>query len=237
MSINGKSFRKHNGKPGQYSRRFPIEGVGLAAVFLLLAGLFLGQQPQTTLAQRGSAEGGNILYLPLLSKSNCLRYLEQDQLLVMEVEHAPPVEDWAVETALTGFTGESYYTWRGPNLYVNPGVAVLSYPIQITNPGIYNFRLHNRHDFPNPTEENDVFSRMDNGPWIKTFSSTGGQWTWTTAFDFGTAQVNAEYNLAVGPHTLQISARSYGFSIDRITFFAGVANGEDTSLPVSDCAE
>jgi hypothetical protein len=205
-----------------------------SAVLLTLITLLFGRQPAALQAQN-DREGVYFAYLPLTFRTHCLRYLEQDQLLVMEVEHAPPVAQWSVETNLPGFTGDSYYTWRGPDYFGTPGNAILSYPIQITNAGEFNFRLHNRHDYPDPTEENDVWVKMDSGSWVKVFSPVAGQWTWGTFFDFGTHQTNASYLLSPGPHTIQISARSHGISIDRITLYKGLVQGEDTSLPVSEC--
>lgn len=206
----------------------------ITAVFFALTFVLLGHQPAPIEAQSDNKSGIYFSYLPVAIKNECFRYFEQNNLLVMEVEHAPAVEQWSVETNLPGYTGDSYYTWRGPDYFGNPGNAILTYPIQINNPGEFNFRLHNRHDFPNPTEENDVWAKMDSGPWIKVFSPVGGQWTWGTFFDFGNSQTNASFFLSEGPHTLQISARSHGFSIDRIHFHKNPAN-ENTSLPVSAC--
>jgi hypothetical protein len=206
----------------------------LVVIFMTaMATLFLGRYTAVTEAQQNT-QGGYFAYLPTSFRADCYRYIEEDNLLVMEVEHAPPVDQWVPETILVGYTGESYYTWHGPNYFGNPGNAILSYPILINNPGEFNFRLHNRHDYPDPTEENDVWVRVDNGPWIKAFSPIAGQWTWATFFDFGTSQTNASFLLSAGEHNLQLSARSRGFSIDRIHLHKN-AEDEDTSLPVSDC--
>lgn len=216
------------------SRPSTLRQVLFSAVFFGFLTAFLGLQLETSDAQQ--VEGGsNSVFLPVITIPECFRYIEQNNLLVMEVEHAPVVDQWELETALAGFTGEGYYTWLGPNYFGSPGNAILTYPILITNAGEFNFRLHNRHDFPDPTEDNDVWARMDNGPWIKTFSPVAGQWTWGTFFDFGSSQTNASFLLSPGPHTLQISARSQDFSIDRIHFHKNIAN-ENTALPVSPCS-
>ena len=204
-----------------------------SAVLIMLTIVLFGLQADKTQAQK-EVGGSYLAYLPNMTKPACYRYVEENHLLVMEVEHAPAVDQWSVETNLAGFTGDSYYTWRGPNYFGNPGNAILTYPILINNPGEFNFRLHNRHDFPDPTEDNDVWVRVDNGPWVKAFSPVAGQWTWGTFFDFGDSQTNASYLLSAGPHTIELSARSQDFSIDRIHLHKDPAN-EDASLPVSEC--
>lgn len=206
----------------------------ITAVFVITLTILLGSQPAALQAQKGVVGGSSFAYMPTIFTKDCFRYVEQNQLLVMEVEHAPPVDQWAIETNLPGYTGDSYYTWLGPDYFGNPGNAILTYPILINNPGEFNFRLHNRHDFPDPTEENDVWVKMDSGSWVKVFSPVGGQWTWGTFFDFTTSQTNASYLLSAGEHTIQISARSHGFSIDRIHLHTDPAN-ENTNLPVSEC--
>lgn len=203
-------------------------------VLIAILIVIFGRPSSPLLADQNSGNETYTSYLPLTPRAECFRYIEENNLLVMEVEHAPPVEQWAVETLLPGYTGESYYTWRGPDYFGSPGHAILTYPILINNPGEFNFRLHNRHDYPDPTEENDVWVKMDSGPWIKVFSPIAGQWNWASFFDFTTTQTNASYFLNAGNHTIQISARSHGFSIDRIHLHKDPAH-ENTSLPVSNC--
>jgi hypothetical protein len=207
----------------------------LATLILFLVMSVVGQ-PARPLQARGA---DTFTYLPFVMKSEevvpCTTYVEQGGLVVFEVESTPAYDFWTAETAMAGYTGDAYYTWRGPEYFGTPGVAPLTYQIMINTPGLYHFRLHNRHDYPDPSQQNDVFAQMDNGGWIKTFSSERGVWTWRTAFDHHTFQGNAEYQLAPGLHTLQISARSHGFSIDRILLYLPGVNGEDINHPVSPC--
>lgn len=208
----------------------------LLALLLFLVASLLVRSPRPL-----QARGANTFtYLPLAVNleppAQCNTYQEQGGLVVFEVESTPAVEFWTAETDLAGYSGDAYYTWRGPEHFAVPGAAILTYQIDVTTPGLYYFRLHNRHDFPDPSQQNDVYAQLDGAGWIKTFSSQRGVWTWATAFDHHTFQGNAEYYLSAGAHTLQISARSYGFSIDRIALYLpGVANGEDITLPVSPC--
>jgi hypothetical protein len=155
-------------------------------------------------------------------------YWEHNGLVVIEVESAAPSGAWSVDTALTGFTGVAYYTWGGPNTFSSPGNGVLSYRVIISEPGIYQLRIHNRHDHADSTLENDCFTRIDGGEWVKTFSSIRGQWTWHSRHEFSNGnKPDASYDLSAGEHLFEINGRSTGFSIDRIHLFKAGAAGAD----------
>ena len=162
-------------------------------------------------------------------------YQESGGIVVVEIESHATAGGWARETSLAGYTGSAYYTWRGGDLFNSPGSGVLRYRFNLTAGGTYYFRFHNRHDFPDSTLENDCFTRMDGGAWVKTFSSTRGEWTWATNHEFNsTSKPAAQYTLTAGEHTLEISGRSGGFSIDRFHLYLGsVVNPLDTSRPQS----
>lgn len=162
-------------------------------------------------------------------------YLEADGFLAWEVESAPVAGKWAKEKALAGHSGGGYYTWRGPDLAGPNERAALTYRFEILTPGRYQLRIHNRHDHRDSTLENDCYTRLDGGPWVKTFSSQRGQWTWSTSHEFGEGRKPpAEYTLSAGSHTLQITGRSVNFSIDRVHLYRdGAAGGTDLSRPVS----
>ncbi|GJM22804.1 MAG: hypothetical protein DHS20C15_27190 [Planctomycetota bacterium] len=162
-------------------------------------------------------------------------FCAQDGLIVIEVENAPPAGSWVAETSLGGFTGDSYYRWSGPDLFTSPGSGVLTYTINITDPGDYQMRYRNFHDDPDHTMENDAWTRMDGGSWVKTYSGPGEIWTFHTRHEYSHDNKQpAHYNLSAGYHTFQISGRSHDFRIDRIHFFK--TNGpthENASLPES----
>jgi hypothetical protein len=139
--------------------------------------------------------------------------------VVIEVERSAPSADWKVEKALEGYSGASYYTWRGPDLFGSPGRGVLSYAFTVGRPGVYHLRIRNRHDDADSTLHNDCFTRMDGGAWVKTYSSQRGQWTWNTNHEDGAAKAPAKHALTAGLHTLEISGRSTRFSIDRIQLY------------------
>ena len=90
-------------------------------------------------------------------------YLESGGIVVVEIESAPPTPSWALSTQTPAHTGDGYFRWDGPNLFQSPGAGGLFvFDFEITTPGTYSFNLRNRHEHPNPTEENDVW---DPPPW------------------------------------------------------------------------
>lgn len=179
------------------------------------------------------------VYLPLTPRGfggPCV-FQESGGLIVIEIESVSPVDQWIEENNIPGFLGESYYTWRGPDHYGTPGVGLLSFPISVTTPGLYDLRFHNYHGHPDHSLENDAFVQMDGSGWVKAFSGIGQTWNWALAFDYGNHVLGpAEYYLSPGQHLFQISARSANFSIDRIVFFVGGVNGTDPGWPESSCA-
>jgi len=160
-------------------------------------------------------------------------YEEQSGRVVMEVESHPPTGAWVPQKKFEGYTGAGYYTWGGPNVFRSPGNGVLSYAFVIKTPGTYQLRIRNRHDFHDSTEQNDCFTRIDGGNWVKTFSSKRGEWTFRSNHEHGhNRKPQASYELKAGRHILQISGRSQGFSIDRIHLYRqGDRGAEDASLP------
>lgn len=165
-------------------------------------------------------------------------WTQDNEIIIIEVEMVPPVELWQLETDKPGYTGWGYYTWRGPEYFGAGGVGVLTYPIQVLDGGRFNTRIRNLHDHPDSTLENDVWIRLDNGPWIKAFSSDGtGQWNWEMAFEPSHGVFwTAAYDISPGLHTLQLSARSRNFRLDRIALWKdGGPDGRDLFHPPSPC--
>lgn len=155
----------------------------------------------------------------LLALQNDLIVQETGGRVVIEVERCAPSGDWKSETAMEGHAGASYYTWRGPDLFGAPGRGVLSYAFTVGKAGVYHLRIRNRHDDADSTLHNDCFTRMDGGEWVKTYSSTRGQWTWNTNHESVETKAPARYSLSAGIHTLEICGRSSRFTIDRIQLY------------------
>lgn len=200
---------------------------------------------QTHRGLRAAPFVAGLLALGALQQSafaqNCSSYQESGGLLVIEVESAPPVGDWVVETGKAGFTGQSYYRWNGPDFFNTPGTAVLRYDFEIQNAGLYRLALHNRHDHPDATLENDVWLRFDDGGWVKCYSNDGTgaiqQWIWETAFQVGSSNFAPEVQLGAGTHSVEISARSHGFMIDRFHLAQpGHPDAKNKFASVSACA-
>lgn len=156
-------------------------------------------------------------------------------IIAMEVESAPTNSNWVEEDVLAGFSGDSYYRWNGPNFFDTPGIGILEYDFVVDAAGLYQLRIHNRHDNPEPSEENDVWVRMDGGEWEKCFSNTpilNQIWNWESKFE--STGGNASFNLAAGAHTLQISARSFNMKIDRVhVYLSGTPNPSTIFQPLS----
>lgn len=162
-------------------------------------------------------------------------YLPDDGLIVIELESGAAAGSWTEETALAGYTGASYLRWTGPNLFNVPATDAFGFDIWIEEAGVYDFRIHNRHDDPDSTMSNDCWVRMDDGEWVKVFSSQRGQWTWRTNHEFGpNDKPAAEYDLARGNHRIEFSGRSFDFSIDRFHLYDdGVVDPLNTAHPES----
>ena len=143
-------------------------------------------------------------------------YQEEGGLLVIELESASPGGSWFDEAGVAGHTGASYIRWNGSNHFNSPGNGVFGFDFEIHEAGTYDFRIRNHHDDPDPTEENDVWVRMDGGQWVKTFSSVNNEWTWATRHEFGEHDKPlASYSLAEGTHRIEFSGRSHDFRMDR----------------------
>ncbi len=162
-------------------------------------------------------------------------YEEVEGVVVMEVESGLLARQhaWKGETAMEGYTGKGYLTWGGPDLLKQPGSGMIAFRFRIPADGKYHLRLRNRHDFEDATEQNDCYTRVDDGKWTKTFSPVRGQWTWRTHHEHNHSEKPpASYDLKAGEHTLLLAGRSKGFSIDRIHLIRdGVKGGENEKLP------
>lgn len=147
-------------------------------------------------------------------------YLEQGGLVVVQFEAAPVSGDWAVSTATNGWTGAGYCRWDGANQFFPPFSIDFFIDVEITLPGTYVFNLRNRHEDPNPTEENDVWVQLDNGFWEKVFSNgpaSVGNWTWESRVDNHVLNFPQQsYVLSAGVHRLNFAGRSTGFKMDRL---------------------
>lgn len=214
-----------------FAKRLGVRGAGL-----LLIGLLVGLTAAWGSAARaGQQLVGTQMFLPAVSRPYQLCFQAQDGAVIVEIEAQMPTEAWMVETAYPGYTGASYYTWRGPDLYGSPGLAVLTYWVEISQAGHYQLRLRNLHVHPDSTMANDVFTRLNDGTWVKTFSPERGVWTWTTWFDRPdhSQDPTPGYDLTPGRHRFEIAPRSADFSLDRFVLFLEGFAVLDPGLPPS----
>lgn len=193
-------------------------------------------------SRRLATIAASIVPAALLAQGTALAqttYVAQNNLVVVQFESGNPADDWTVSTATPGFTEDSYFRWDGPNLFNQPGVAgIFGFDFEVQQTGNYQLRLRNRHENADPTEENDVWIRMDGGPWVKTFSNMPGSvgaWTWESRFDFDHGnQPNANYDLSAGTHRIEFSGRSFGFKMDKFhLYIPGAPGALDENTPES----
>ncbi len=216
--------------------RWRVFLVGLGGTAVTLLGLFilLVYAPGTAVA---TPQGTPSLYLPLVLSpaiGDCA-FLETDDAVVIEIESVPAVDQWQLQAGFPGYTDSGYYVWTGPGYLGQPGIAVLSYPISLTKSGIYRLNVRNSHPL-SPTDFNDVWVRLDDRPWIKGFSNVVDAWTYDFNFDYGGGILGpADFpNVQPGLHTLEISARSPSFRIDRLVLSTNGMGQLDT-WPESPC--
>lgn len=147
-------------------------------------------------------------------------YIPTDGLVVVEMEALAEGAGWSGASALSGFAGEGYVAWKGPDMSKTPGEGLVGFETSITDGGKYELRLRNRHDHPDVTDANDVWVRIDGGPWTKVFSSFRGEWTWDTRHRAADGKVGpVVLDLGPGTHKVEFSGRSEGFMIDRVHLF------------------
>lgn len=171
----------------------------------------------------------SILCSQLCGKETIKTYWEENGIVAVDIEDVEAKKPWKKETTLKGFTGESYYIWRGGNSFGRAGGGTMEFNIIISRPGEYNLSIYNRHDFHDSTLENDCFTQMDDDKWVKTFSSKKGEWIWQATHEWsGSKKIPAKYTLNAGLHTFRISARSKNFSIDRFHLWHTSLNKKNT---------
>jgi hypothetical protein len=169
-------------------------------------------------------------------------FIEQDGLVVFEVESHPPTGSWKKETRVKGYSGECYYTWSKSGITRTPGGdGLMTYKFKINKAGSYGFSWHNYHcagsGRPHPqddqTRENDSWTKIDDMQWCKTYHYYGSacSWNWNTWWDKShcwAGGTRSKFNLDKGCHTLLVSGRSYGHSIDKIAIHMGSAPSVST---------
>ena len=159
------------------------------------------------------------------------RFVENHGLLLINVESVPPTGSWSEETSIGGFTGSSYYIWRGDNFF-NPadaGMGTIRYQFRINTPGNYQMRWRSRIGQGNlGSEHNDTWIRFPTGSniggehglngWTKVYMGHLNQWHWDSlTVDFVGNPIRQFFS--AGDHFFEISGRSTAHAIDRFSLF------------------
>ncbi|MEO0479253.1 MAG: hypothetical protein AAF196_07215 [Planctomycetota bacterium] len=217
-----------------FPRVLPAVLAGLSAT--LFSGSISAQIPADISTDSGSTQQlvRQSLFAPVTPESAWR--VGPDGVAIVEIESVPPAPGWVLETDNPGWTGSGFYRWNGGNLFNSPGSGVLTYYILVDDPGTYAVRIHNRHNDPDPSEENDCWMSVNSSPWIKTFSNNGSNdntWNWLLQFDPGFGAV--VYPMSQGLNEIRISGRSQNFRIDRLGVWPVPGpNAQDLSLPQSE---
>jgi hypothetical protein len=160
---------------------------------------------------------------------------DENAQFVIEAESVPTGQSWVVESSITGFAGASYLRWNGRNQFNNPGLGVMTYRLWCEQPQRFRLQMHNRHDHPDSSEENDCWMSINGASWRKIYSNDNRNarvWNWHTRVDPGHGWF--EFDLVEGMNELRISGRSQNFKLDRMHIFPrGLGRLEDLSLPES----
>lgn len=165
------------------------------------------------------------------SSSSAATFLESDGILIMEAESSPAAGDWGLETSIGGYAGSGYLVWNGADAFgvESAGRGTVTYTFKIEKAGNYELQWRSRITRGNnSTEHNDSWVRFPSGQnisgeealsgWTKVFMSTLGRWAWQSATVDHVGRRVRQY-FSAGEHTLQISGRSNGHAIDRISLY------------------
>lgn len=88
-------------------------------------------------------------------------YQPVNDIIVIEAEDLPIIEDWTVATAASGYTGTGYIDWVGASHNNDPSHGVMSVDLRIDTPGRYQMQWHVQiGEGTNTTEHNDAFVRF-----------------------------------------------------------------------------
>lgn len=184
---------------------------------------------------RGCLEAGPHLSLRTPQVSPTAFRQDANGIFVFEAESSPLAGSWVAESSLSGYSGASYLRWNGRNQFNSPGTGILTYRLWCEQPGRYRLQMHNRHEHPDPSEENDCWMSMNGASWRKIYSNDNRNarvWNWHTRVDPGHGFY--EFDLVEGLNELRVSGRSANFMLDRIHVFPrALGRVEDLRVPRS----
>lgn len=179
---------------------------------------------------------------------------EENGIVVIEIESTPEIGNWVIDSAISGYTGEHYLHYQGPNYYNAPFNSRLVYQINITTTGTYRFQWRSRIAAGSSnTDHNDSWLRFGDatdfyaqkasnvlyphgsgkspnpagagaGGWFKIYQNVLDDWTWNTS-----TSDHDPHNIfvkfdSVGIYTFEIAGRSNGHAIDRVVLYHSSAS-------------
>ena len=171
----------------------------------------------------------------------------QDGNFILSVEDVPASGEWQRTTKYPGYEGDSAYVYTGGNKYgVNRNAdtleSTLSFQIDVETPGEYflGLSMGRTHDFNSALrddEGNDVWVRVDDGPWTKVFAS-GMPWEEASSkfgatFDINHQKSPAAFDLSTGVHTIEVAGRSTGLILDQIQLSQTRSEATSKGQPLS----
>lgn len=158
-------------------------------------------------------------------------FLEESGIVMMEAESSGAQGDWKRESSISGYSGNGYLRWNGSDAFAvsSAGRGTTTYRFRIQKAGNYEMRWRSRITRGNnPTEHNDSWIRFPSGRnvsgqqalngWTKVYMNTLNKWVWQSATVDNVGRRVRQY-FSAGDHTLQISGRSNGHAIDRISLY------------------
>ncbi len=177
------------------------------------------------------------------------RFQESEGVIIIEIESAIDYGSWVLDTSKAGYTGFGYLHYQGSNLFNDPGRSLLNFEIAIEKTGKYRFQWHSLIAVgESNTEHNDSWLRFKDASdfygqkgdekvypkgvgkspnpegssargWLKIYQNSRDGWTWQTrTSDRDPHDIFVEFDSA-GIYTLEVSGRSNGHAIDRLTLY------------------
>jgi len=157
--------------------------------------------------------------------------IESGGIVVIEAESVSARGDWSRERSISGAKGGAYLRWTGPDLFNKrlAGRDTLTYRFRVLTAGNYELRWRSyiAHG-SNSTESNDSWVRFPSGRniggqhaldgWTKVYQNSLGRWSWTSKTVDHVGKPIRQY-FSKGTHTIEVSGRSFGHAIDRITLY------------------
>lgn len=184
---------------------------------------------------------------------DAITYVERNGIVSVEFETVEGEIEWMRGNQLNGFDGEGYLVWNNEDSFRTPGNGVLTYKLNITTPGTYQFvwrsritqgeiqsegndswlRFNDATDFFGQRENSIVYPRGSGKTpnpegnsadgWFKIYMNRVGEWFWRS-----NTSDNDPHDIFVtfespGIYTMEVSGRSQFHGLDRFVLFTGSA--------------